>query len=125
LSGSPDAPANPSGNGTGTGTPSTDLLGSGLATTKRVLAASLSEAGKPVLTRGGKAVSTLSAGSYRLTIIDRDPKRGFTLRSQGGGAAKRLTSDAFVGKHLVTVALAAGKWTYGTGALTRTFLVTR
>jgi hypothetical protein len=60
---------------------------------------------------GGKRVSSLKAGKYRVTITDSSAKAGFTLQ-RIGRAATSLTSAPFVGRHAVTLNLAAGKWKY-------------
>ena len=64
---------------------------------------------------GGKRVSSLKAGKYRVTITDSSAKAGFKLQ-RIGLAATSLTSAPFVGKHAVTVNLATGKWKYFSSA---------
>ena len=64
---------------------------------------------------GGKRVSSLKAGKYRVTITDSSAKAGFKLQ-RIGFAATSLTSAPFVGKHAVTVNLATGKWKYFSSA---------
>jgi hypothetical protein len=63
------------------------------------------------LVSGGKRVSLLKAGMYRLTITDSSRTAGFELQ-RVGFAATSLTSAAFAGKHTVVVNLKAGKWKY-------------
>jgi hypothetical protein len=63
----------------------------------------------------GKNVSTLKAGRYRFTILDMDPKGSFNLKALDATVQKSLTTAGFVGKHTVTLTLAAGQWSYFTG----------
>jgi hypothetical protein len=92
-------------------TSSTTTLNSGHPTPiVGTLASSVSTA-KATLVSGGKRVSSLKAGTYRLTIIDSSHTAGFNLQHVGF-AATSLTSATFVGKHTVAVNLKAGKWKY-------------
>jgi hypothetical protein len=74
------------------------------------LASSVSTA-KAALVSGGKRVSSLKAGTYRLTITDSSHTAGFKLQ-RVGFAATSLTGASFTGKHTVVVNLKTGKWKY-------------
>jgi len=78
------------------------------------LAATLSASGQPALMLKGKPVTTLKAGRYKLSIVDKDPKASFTLQT-AAGKVKVLTGAAFVGVHPVTMNLTVGQWRYYSG----------
>jgi hypothetical protein len=63
------------------------------------------------LASGGRRVSSLKVGKYRVTITDSSAKAGFTLQRIGFAAA-HLTTAPFVGRHGATVNLLVGKWKY-------------
>jgi hypothetical protein len=101
-----------------------DPVGSGLLPYRGSLAAAVSAAGKPSLTRKGRAVSSLKAGRYTIAVIDGSAKAGFTLKKvEPSTWTAALTGKAFVGKRSVKVQLGAGRWTFLSGALTRHFVV--
>ncbi len=125
-SGSPTVPQGPTGPGGGRASTSTDIVGSGIKTALRgTLLGTLTASGKPVLKSKGKPVSTLTAGRYRFTITDRDPKGSFIILGPKSASATNLTGVKFVGKRSATVRLTAGRWTYyaGLGHI-RSFVVT-
>ena len=62
------------------------------------------------LTKGGKHVGRLKAGTYRLVISDRSAEHNFVLSR--GSSVRQLTSIPFVGTRTVTFKLAKGTWTY-------------
>lgn len=62
------------------------------------------------LTKGGKHVGRLKAGTYRLVISDRSAEHNFVLSR--GRSVRQLTSIPFVGTRTVTLKLAKGTWTY-------------
>jgi hypothetical protein len=62
------------------------------------------------LTQGGKKVSKLKAGSYKLVVKDKASIHDFHLT--GPGLNKVVTSVGFVGSKTITVKLKAGKYTY-------------
>jgi plastocyanin len=65
------------------------------------------------LTRAGKAVKTLKAGTYTFVIADKASIHNFVLEQQKGGKFEKvLTSVSFTGTKMVTVKLRAGKWKY-------------
>jgi plastocyanin len=65
------------------------------------------------LTKGGKKVRTLRAGTYRFVIADRASIHNFVLEKESGGRFEReLTDESQVGTRTVTVRLTPGKWKY-------------
>ena len=63
------------------------------------------------LTRGGKKVTKLKAGTYTFVIADKASIHDFMLQWQSSGA-KQLTSVSFVGTKKVTMTLKKGRWKY-------------
>ena len=126
ASGSPVIPPSPQGPGTGKGTSSTDVVGSGLAAVRGTLAAVVSPAGKLTLTYKGKSVSTLEAGRYVFSVLDKSTKTGFFVQGIHG-AATTVAGRAFVGKKSRTVTLKAGQWFFypASGAAKSYFIVVR
>jgi len=59
---------------------------------------------------GGKKVSTLAPGTYRLTVTDRSSSHDFHL--MGPGYNKAITSVGFKGTKAVTVNLRKGTYRY-------------
>ena len=111
ASGTPIAPTVTYGGGKGKPEISTDIVGS--VGVRGTLNATVS-GGKPALTTKGKTVSRLTAGRYKLTITDRDPKAGFMILGPTSMAPTSLSGVKFVGKHAVAIKLTTGKWTYYT-----------
>jgi hypothetical protein len=112
----------------GSNVTNSDIVGSELLPYRGALAAVVSAAGRPSLTRAGGPVSSasLKAGRYTITVVDRSAKAGFALKKVT--PSKRtlaLTSAAFVGRRSFRVQLGAGRWTLfsGVGASTRQFVV--
>ena len=62
------------------------------------------------LTKAGKVVKTLKAGTYKLTVADRSGEHNFVL--QKGATKREITSLSFVGTKTVTVKLTRGVWTF-------------
>ena len=63
----------------------------------------------------GKPVSLVKAGRYRISVDDRSTTHGFTL-TKAGRKPIALTRPAYVGKHVVTVSLTPGRWTFSGAA---------
>lgn len=63
------------------------------------------------LTKAGKTVKTLRAGTYRLTVSDRSAEHNFVLEKERG-VERVLTSVSFVGTKTVTVRLTRGVWKF-------------
>ena len=65
------------------------------------------------LTRNGKAVKTLKAGTYTFVISDKSNIHNFVIEQEKGGKfEKDLTSVAFQGSKTVKVKLRRGKWKF-------------
>jgi hypothetical protein len=105
--GSSSSGSSSGGSSTGGGS-STSSGGSSLRGT---LAGTLTAAGKLTLAIGGKPVSRLKAGRYRVTVVDKARALEAVLRGDGR-APITLSGVTFVGTHTVTVNLAPGRWTY-------------
>lgn len=88
---------------------------SGVAALRGTLAGTLTAAGKATLLFGGKPVTRLRAGRYRVTVADKASSQGFVLR-RSGAAPITVSGVPFVGTHSVTVDLRAGSWTFSTAA---------
>ena len=66
---------------------------------------------------GGKAVSSLRAGRYSISVDDRAPHTGFQLEPPKGRTVT-VTGPSFVGKRRMTVTLSPGRWSFGGHRLT-------
>jgi plastocyanin len=62
------------------------------------------------LKQSGKAVKTLKAGAYSITVSDRSSIHNFHLR--GPGVNKAITQVGFMGTKTVVVSLKKGKYTF-------------
>jgi len=116
ASGSPTQPTpSYSSTSSGPGTPSTDVVGSGLPSTanggpfRGTLAAAVSAAGKLTLTFKGKSVASLKEGRYTVTVVDHSKSSGFILQELSKPATTLATSS-FTGDRSVSVDLTAGQW---------------
>ena len=69
----------------------------------------VSASGKLTLAFKGKTVTSLSAGTYTITITDQSKKSGFMLEKTPH-TTLNVTTATFVGKHTATIKLTAGKW---------------
>ena len=63
------------------------------------------------LTKSGKAVKSLKAGTYKIAVSDRSAEHNFVLARQGG-ATRQITSIGFVGTKTVTINLSKGVWRF-------------
>ncbi len=102
-----------SNGGSSSGSSGTSSSGSGSAATKvrGTLAGSVSSAGIASLTLAGKAVKTLTAGSYTLTVADHSSKDRFILEEVSAHPHPiTLGGSTLAGKHSETLTLKAGKW---------------
>lgn len=59
---------------------------------------------------GSKAVKSLTAGTYKITVSDKSNIHNFRLK--GPGLNKEITSVGFVGTKSITVTLKKGKYTF-------------
>jgi plastocyanin len=62
------------------------------------------------LTKGGKKVTTLKAGTYSITVSDKSNSHNFRLK--GPGLNKEITGVGFQGTKTVKVTLKKGTYTY-------------
>jgi hypothetical protein len=62
-----------------------------------------------IVTAGGKAVSKLAAGTYKLVVADGSAKRDVSLR-RIADTPRQLTSRGFTGTRSITVDLTSGQW---------------
>jgi len=80
-----------------------------------VLRGGAGAAGKPTLHRGGKVVSRLKPGRYKVVVTDRTTRHGFAFKN--GGHSIAISGVASVGVRSVIVELTAGRWSFAlTGA---------
>ena len=61
------------------------------------------------LTVGGKPVTSLKSGRYRIAVTDRSAKSGFTIQ-RIKQSATTVSGVSFVGKRSATLELAPGQW---------------
>jgi hypothetical protein len=78
---------------------------------KGKLVASVTTAGKLSLTYKGRPVSELRSGRYTITVLDETSKTGFKIQRRGKPATT-VSTNAFLGRRTVTVALARGQWMF-------------
>jgi hypothetical protein len=65
------------------------------------------------LTIGGKKVTRVTPGTYRITVSDRSASHNFVLERDRGGAFERaITSVPFRGTRSITVRLTTGSWEF-------------
>jgi hypothetical protein len=88
---------------------SSDVVGS--QADRGALAATVDPAGRLALTYKGRAVAKLQSGRYTITVVDKSPRKGFTLQGVRR-PAQSLTGVALVGKRSRVVTLTPGQWTY-------------
>jgi hypothetical protein len=111
-----------SSSGKSSGKPSTDVVGSALTPFRGTLAGTVTAGGTLALTSKGKTVSTLKAGRYTFTVVDRSPTSGFDVKEIRRSAVI-VSGVQFVGKHSVTVELKAGQWMYYSPAGKKSFFI--
>jgi plastocyanin len=121
TSGTSSSSGSSAGSGSSSSSGSASSSGSGSSSSpsgagsslRGTLAGKLTAAGKLTLTIGGKPVSRLKSGRYRITLVDAAPSLGALMRATGRGPIT-LSGSAFVGTRTLTVALSAGRWTLST-----------
>ena len=84
-------------------------LGGGSSRSATALRGSVGPGFTIKLTKAGKIVKRLKAGTYRLTVADRSAGHNFVLEKERG-AERVITSVSFVGTKTATVRLTAGAW---------------
>jgi hypothetical protein len=115
----------PASGGTTSGTPSQDVVGSGVVPFRGALDAIVSTAGRLSLSRLGKTVASLRAGRYTFDVDDESKTSGFTVQ-QIRKAPVAVTGGRFVGSHAVTLTLRPGQWYfYSPGGKRHFFFVVR
>jgi hypothetical protein len=63
------------------------------------------------LTQGGKKVTALKAGTYKLVVTDKAAIHNFVIEEEKGGSFEEaVTSVSFTGTKTVTVKLTKGSW---------------
>ena len=71
----------------------------------------MSAAGRVSFAYKGRRVTTLQAGRYTISVIDRGATSGLILENaQTKHPAVRVTGGAFVGRRSLSVDLTAGNW---------------
>ena len=71
----------------------------------------VARSGKSSLRRNGKAVTSLRAGRYTLSVDDQSTKQGFRLQPLRG-KVQTITTAGYVGWQEVTVEFVSGRWWY-------------
>jgi hypothetical protein len=84
-------------------------LGGGSSTSATALRGTVGPGFTIKLTKAGKIVRGLKAGTYKLTVADRSAGHNFVLEKEHG-AERVITSVSFVGTKTVTVRLTRGVW---------------
>jgi hypothetical protein len=97
-----------------------DIVGS--LALKGTLNATLTGGANTVLTLDGRKVTTLKAGRYRFTVVDRDKKTGFKVLGPTSKTPIEVTGTTYTGKHSVVIPLTAGRWTYYSSLKTIRFI---
>jgi hypothetical protein len=93
---------------------SEDIVGSDLLPFRGTLTGSVTATGRLSLSFKGKSVSSLKAGRYTVSIVDRSSANGFVVKGKRSSVA--VTGMAFVGKRTARLSLTAGKWSFGPSA---------
>ena len=98
----------------------TSVVGSGIKSVpfRGTLIGTVNSAGRLTLRRGGKSVSSLKSGRYKIAVDDTTSKGGFTIEGLHRQSVI-VTGSSFVGKHTVTFDLTAGQWVFYSSAGTR------
>jgi plastocyanin len=86
-------------------------LGGGSSTSATALRGTVGPGFTIKLTKAGKVVKRLPAGTYRLTVSDRSAAHNFEIERQGG-KSRDVTSVSFVGTKTVTIRLTKGVWKF-------------
>jgi hypothetical protein len=93
------------------GATSSDIIGSAVLRYRGKLVATVSAGGKATLKRSGRAVGSLKAGRYDVTVDDASARAGFFVQ-RGTRKAVTITGVAFVGDRTKRISLTAGTWTF-------------
>jgi hypothetical protein len=95
----------------GKGQSSHDPVGSAILAYRGVLNLTVGTAGAPALRARGKAVRSVKAGRYDLTVLDTTPRTGLAVRKPNKSVLT-LTSGGFVGTKTTRLALRPGTWRF-------------
>jgi hypothetical protein len=87
------------------------VVGSDVVPFRGALAASVTSAGKLGLAFKRKPVTTLEAGRYKLTVVDRSRTRGFTLKGPHR-TAQAVAGITGVGARTKSITLTSGQWAF-------------
>jgi len=107
--------------GSSSGATSDDIVGSGLTASRGTLAGTVTPAGRVTIAYRGKSISSLKAGRYTITVIDKSSSNGFVV--EGKRKTSTVTGNAFVGKRSVMLNLTPGRWSFGPTAATSALTV--
>ena len=95
---------------------SSDPLGSDTPQLRGTLNASVTATGVLALAFKGNAVTSLEAGKYTIVVNDKSKSSGFSLLRGKPKRTFNLTGNAYVGTHKSSLMLAAGQWSFASGA---------
>jgi hypothetical protein len=101
----------PTSSGSKPGTPAKSIVGSAVVPFRGKLAATVDAVGKLALTTKGKPVTSLKAGLYTFTVVDKSATSGFAIQKLKASSLT-LTGVAYKGTHVATINLRAGQWTF-------------
>jgi hypothetical protein len=88
---------------------SQDIVGSDVVPTRGTLTIVVTAAGRLSVSFKGKSVTSLEAGSYRISVTDRSTSSGLVLVEKGH-AAKQVTGTRYVGTRSLLFTFAKGGW---------------
>ena len=114
-----------SGGGTTSNTPVTsnkDTVGSKILRNQGSLAGGVTTTGKLTLSFKGKAVGSIKAGRYTVTVLDETSKAAFVLQ-QLRKQPVTMSSKAHVGRSTKTVKLTPGQWMFYSSPGKKTFFI--
>jgi plastocyanin len=90
---------------------SSSALGQGVSTT--TLKGTVGPGMTISLTKGGRKITSLPVGTYKVTVSDKSSAHNFTLeRETKPKIEKHVTSTAFTGTKSMTVVLKKGEWKF-------------
>lgn len=110
TSGGASGPTTPKSTGS---VSNTSVIGSAIKSVafRGTLTGAVTSAGSLTLRQGGKSVSSLKSGRYRITVNDKASKIGFTIEGLHRQSVS-VTGSSFVGKHTITLDLTTGQWAF-------------
>jgi hypothetical protein len=93
---------------------SQDIVGSESLPFRGALTGAVTASGRLSLSFKGKSITSLKAGRYTVSVVDRSSSNGFVVKGKRSSVA--VTGMAFVGKRTAKLSLTAGKWSFGPSA---------